>query len=106
MDTFIEEACLTKDEQNILRTRIACLTISEQDERFNISVCKINKIIKRLKWKYDNVQKYCKDLQLCKVSAAELYTDTHQDDTFQQFIIIYFVLKYKYVDINRRVKWY
>lgn len=77
MDTFIEEACLTKDEQNILRTRIACLTISEQDERFNISVCKINKIIKRLKWKYDNVQKYCKDLQLCKVSAAELYTDTH-----------------------------
>lgn len=34
-------------------------------------------IIKRLKCKYDNVQKYCKDLQVRKVSAAELYMDTH-----------------------------
>lgn len=51
--------------------------ISEQDEKFNISVGKVNRIIKRLKWKYDNVQKYCKDLPLRKVSAAKLYMDTH-----------------------------
>ena len=29
VETFIEEACLTKDEQYILRTRVAGLTILE-----------------------------------------------------------------------------
>ena len=29
VETFIEEACLTKDEQDILRTIVAGLTISE-----------------------------------------------------------------------------
>lgn len=77
METFIEEACLTKEEQDILRTRVAGLTISEQAKKFNISVGRVNRIIKRLKWKYDNVQKYCKDLPLRKMSAAELYMDTH-----------------------------
>lgn len=77
VEAFIEEACLTKEEQDILRTRVAGLTISEQAERFNISVGKVNRIIKRLKWKYGNVQKYCEDLPLRKVSAAELYMDTH-----------------------------
>ena len=77
VETFIEEACLTKEERDILRTRVAGLTISEQAEKFNISVGKVNRIIKRLKWKYDNVQKYCKDLPVRKESAAELYMDTH-----------------------------
>ena len=77
VETFIEEACLTKEEQDILRTRVAGITISEQAEKFNISVGKINRIIKRLKCKYDNVQKYCKDLQVRKESADELYIDTH-----------------------------
>ena len=77
VETFIEEACLTKEEQDILCTRVAGLTISEQAEKFNISVGKVNRIIKRLKWKYDNIQKYCKDLQVRKESADELYTDTH-----------------------------
>lgn len=56
---------------------IACLTIYEQAEKFNISLGKFNRIIRRLKCKYDNVQKYCKDLPLRKVSADELYMDTH-----------------------------
>lgn len=77
VETFIEEACLTKEEQDILRTRVAGLTISEQAEKFNISIGKVNRIIKRLKWKYDNVQKYCKELPVRKESAAELYMDTH-----------------------------
>lgn len=77
VETLIEEACLTKEKQDILRTRVAGLTIYEQVERFNISVCKVNRVIKMLKWKYDNVQKYCKDLPLRKMSAAELYMDTH-----------------------------
>lgn len=77
VETFIEEACLTKEEQDILRTRVAGLTISEQAEKFNISIGKVNRIIKRLKWKYDNVQKYCKDLPVRKENAAELYMDTH-----------------------------
>ena len=82
VETFIEKACLTKEEQDILRTRVASLTISEQSEKFNISVCKVNRIIKRLKLKYDNIQKYCKDLPIRKVSAAELYMNTHYGDTF------------------------
>ena len=77
VEIFIEEAYLTKEEQDILRTRVAGLTISEQAEKFNISVDKVNRVIKRLKWKYDNVQKYCKDLQVRKESAAKLYMDTH-----------------------------
>lgn len=56
---------------------VAGLTISEQEERFNISVGNVNRIIKRLKFKYDNIQKYCKDLQVRKESAAELYMNTH-----------------------------
>lgn len=36
VETFIEEACLTKDEQDILRTIVAGITISEQAEKFNI----------------------------------------------------------------------
>ena len=70
VDTFIEEACLTKEEQDILRTRVAGLTISEQAKKFNILIGNVNRIIKRLKLKYDNVQKYCKDLQVRKESAA------------------------------------
>ena len=77
VETFIEWACLTKENQDILNTRVAGLTIYEQAEKFNISICKVNRIIKRLKWKYDNVQKYCKDLPVCKESEAELYMDTH-----------------------------
>lgn len=77
VETFIEGVCLTKEEHGILRTMVAGLTIYEQAEKFNISVGKVNRVIKRLKCKYDNVQKYCKDLQLRKVSAAELYIDTH-----------------------------
>lgn len=77
VETFIDEACLTKEEQDILRTRVAGLTISEQAEKFNISIGKVNRIIKRLKWKYDNVQKYCKNLPVRKKSAVELYRDTH-----------------------------
>ena len=38
VDTFIEEACLTKKQQDILHTRVAGITISEQAEKFNISV--------------------------------------------------------------------
>ena len=33
VETFIEEACLTKEEKDILRTMVAGLTISEQAER-------------------------------------------------------------------------
>lgn len=36
VETFIDEACLTKEEQDILRTRVACITIYEQAEKFNI----------------------------------------------------------------------
>lgn len=77
VETFIEEACLTKEEQDILCTKVTGLTISKQAEKFNISVGKVNRVIKRLKWKYDNVQKYCKDLPVRKVSAAGLYMNIH-----------------------------
>lgn len=77
VETFIEEAYLTKEEQDMLSTRFAGLTISEQEDKFNISVGKVNRIIKRLKLKYDNVKKYCKYLPVSKESAAELYMNTH-----------------------------
>lgn len=77
VERFIELAMLNKEEQEILRTRVAGWTITEQSMKLNMSESKINKIIARLKVKYDNVQKYDVLLPPRKFSAKETYMDTH-----------------------------
>lgn len=76
-ERFIELAMLSKEEQAILRTRASGWTITQQSMELNMSESKINKIIARLKVKYDAVQKYDPLLPPRKTSAKETYMDTH-----------------------------
>lgn len=58
LEEFIKEALLTEDEEIIIRTRIAGWSRQKQADTLNISVSSVDKIIKKLKLKYDEVQKY------------------------------------------------
>lgn len=77
LERFIEEACLTKEEEMIMRTRVEGWTITKQALELNMSESKISKIIARLKVKYDNVQKRDPILPPRKFSVKETYMDTH-----------------------------
>lgn len=77
VETFIEEAHLSKDEEFVMRTRAAGWTVSQQAMALNTSESSIHRIIRRLKHKYDIVQRYNVILPPRKKSAKELYMDTH-----------------------------
>lgn len=75
LERFIELALLTKDEEKIMRTRVAGWTRKEQASKFDISISTVDDIIKRLKQKYDAVQPYDPILPPRKKSKEELYMD-------------------------------
>lgn len=75
VETFIEEAMLSKEEEMVLRTRASGMPRTEQAERLNMSISKLDKIIATLKKKYDNVAKYNPLLPPRKTSAEELWMD-------------------------------
>lgn len=77
VETFVEEALLSKDEEWILRTRAAGWTITKQAQYMNVSESTINRMIYELKKKYDNVAKYNPLLPPRKHSKVEIYLDTH-----------------------------
>lgn len=77
LEEFIEIAALTDEEEQIMRTRVAGWTITKQAQVFGMSESSVNRIIKRLKVKYDGVQPYSPILPPRKFSAAETYMDTH-----------------------------
>lgn len=77
LETFIEEGNLTKEEEAIMRTRAAGWTITKQALELHMSTAKVNRIIRVLKRKYDEVQKTSIILPKRKNSAEELYMDTH-----------------------------
>lgn len=77
LETFIEEALLTKEEEMIMRTRIAGWSITKQSIQLGMSISTINRLISVLKRKYDMVQKYNPILPPRKSSAKEIYMDTH-----------------------------
>lgn len=77
LEEFISLAALTKEEEAIMRTRVAGWSITEQSVKLCMSKSKINKIIKRLKYKYDLVQPHSLLLPPRKFSAEEAYMDTH-----------------------------
>lgn len=68
---------LTEDEEKIIRTRVHGWTITKQAMTFGMSTAAVNRIIKRLKVKYDAVQPYSPLLPTRKFSAKETYMDTH-----------------------------
>lgn len=77
LERFIEEGNLTKEEEEIMRTRVAGWTITKQAAELGMSESKINKMIAVIKLKYDAVQKYDPILPPRKESSKELYMDTH-----------------------------
>lgn len=60
-----------------MRTRVAGWTRTKQAMEFHISMATLDRIIKRLKIKYDTVQAQDERLPVRRESAQELYMDTH-----------------------------
>lgn len=77
VERFVELAMLTEEEEEILRSRVDGMTITQQSIKYHMSISKVNKIIARLKKKYDAVEKYDVMLPPRKFSAEEIYMDTH-----------------------------
>lgn len=77
LEEFIRLASLSKEEEEVMRTRVAGWTVTEQSMKLGMSVSKVNKITQRLKVKYDGVQPYSCILPPRKFSAKETYMDTH-----------------------------
>ena len=77
LETFVEEAMLTKEEEWVLRTRIAGWPRSKQAQELNMSLSTIDRTIKRLKEKYDRVEKANPLLPPRRESKEEEWMDTH-----------------------------
>ena len=75
LETFIEEGCLTKEEEIIIRTRVAGWSRTKQSMELGLSMSSVDRIIKSLKQKYDNVQKYNPLLPPRKESTQERWMD-------------------------------
>ena len=75
VDTFIKEGMLTEEEKEVLLLRVKGYTISETSELMNISDSKVNRIIRRLKIKYDNLQGTIEELPKRKETTKELYRE-------------------------------
>ena len=74
-DEFEEKALLSEREVLILETRLQGLTISEQAELLGVSASTVNRIIKRLKQKYDSIQPLSPTLPKRKKSAKEVFQE-------------------------------
>lgn len=77
VERFEELAMLTEEERMVLRTRVAGWSITRQSIELNISPATVSRIIKRLKQKYDAVQKFDPLLPPRRASAAETWQDTN-----------------------------
>lgn len=58
VDAFVDEACLSDEEELIIRSRAKGWTRTKQSMQYNMSIRKIDYIIHTLKTKYDEAQKY------------------------------------------------
>lgn len=75
VDTFIKEGMLTEEEKEVLLLRVKGYTIAEQAELLNVSESKVNRIKRRLKIKYDDLQDTIKELPKRKETTKELYRE-------------------------------
>lgn len=62
LEKFIDEALLTKDEEQVLRTRIAGWSIVKQSMEMGLSTATISRIIKNISKKYQAVQPLYPDI--------------------------------------------
>ena len=84
LEKFIDEALLTKDEEQVLRTRIAGWSIVKQAEEMGLSTATVSRIIKNIVKKYKRVQPLYPDifppLKKSKYDRALDATNARQDD--------------------------
>lgn len=66
MDEFISLASLSEDEELIIRARAAGWSRVKMCHEFNMSLAAIDRIVSRLKRKYDSVQPYSDKLPMRK----------------------------------------
>lgn len=76
-EAFISDANLTKEEEIVLRTRVAGWSRQRQSRDLRISMTDLDKIINRLKRKYDQAAKYNPLLPPRKFSTQEVWMDEH-----------------------------
>ena len=74
LEEFIRLALLSEEEERILRTRALGWSRAKQCIEFGMSESTLDRIIKRLKLKYDSVQPYSDILPKRKSKACELYS--------------------------------
>lgn len=77
LEEFSRLAMLSEEEYMIMEGRLKGETITYMSMKYSMSESKINKMIARLKAKYDSVQPFSDILPPRKRSAAETYMDTH-----------------------------
>lgn len=77
VETFIEEAMLSEEEEWVLRTRVAGWTRTKQADQLGMSLSSLDRIIATLKTKYDNVQKYNPLLPPRRMSKEEEFMDNN-----------------------------
>lgn len=77
LDEFNYLAGLSADEYKLMETRMQGYTRTQQADMLQMSVQSIDRMIARLKIKYDNVQPYSHILPQRKSSAKETYMDNH-----------------------------
>lgn len=58
VDEFVREGMLTKEEENVIRTRAAGWTRTKQCMEFGFTEATLDRIIAKLKIKYDAVADY------------------------------------------------
>lgn len=75
LDEFADKAGLNEEEINIVRTRMLGWTRVKQSREFHMSLATIDRMIRRLKVKYDQVQPYSDILPPRKYSVEETYMD-------------------------------
>lgn len=75
LERFIELAVLTKDEEEIMRTRVAGWSRTQQAQKLGMSLSTVDKHIAELKLKYDDVQKYDPILPPRRKSKQEIWQD-------------------------------
>lgn len=77
LEEFIRIGGFTQVEEEVIRTRVAGWTRTEQSMKLGLSVATTDRCIKRLKVKHDNAQMYSLILPERRNSAEETYMDTH-----------------------------
>lgn len=77
LERFISEGNLSPEEEHVMRMRAACRGNVEISMSLHMSIRTVERIVQRLKKKYDAVAAFDPLLPPRKETAAELYMDTH-----------------------------